>query len=470
MKWTLPVLAVALLLGCSDDPDESAAGEEEEQLDGGEEPSTGDKDGGAKDAAKLDASKPADAARPPPSGPDASKPDASKPDAGGVVDAGGIDAGPSVGEGSGCEPSIKLMQVPGDPTKRGPWTIGAKTVELPIETAPGKFKVEIWYPAAPGSDAGKPKKTYDLRSFLKEGDRSKIPDEKATSDALNCDCYDGIPVDAAHGPYPVVFYVHGTAAMRVASAAQMQHWASRGFVVVAADHPGMYLADMLWAVPDLFGPMCLQQAAAGTQRDPQNVPRDLDVMVKALSEAQGELAFLAGKLDMKRLGMTGHSQGAGIAADQGMRPNVQISIPLAGRKPVLKGPDLKSTLFLGGMIDSLVTIDGQRMGYDGSPKPKRQVAISNAEHLVMTDLCGGKNVDGKDAVEVATQYGVCGISAAGLLWTCSDDYISQEKGTEIVNYATTAALEETLFCADRKQAWAELKTRYPEVAEFREEL
>jgi hypothetical protein len=365
-------------------------------------------------------------------------------------------------EVEGCE-GTTLYEVPADTSEPGPWPVGVRTINLPLNQAPNQLTVEVWYPAKLGSDSGKTRKQYDLREFLKQSQRAKVPDDEATSDTLLCHCYEKLELDTEHGPYPVVFYIHGTAAMRIASATQMTHWASRGFVVVAADHPGMMLADMLYAVPSL-NPACW-----GDSRSPQDVPRDIDLMLGALEGAKGDFSFLAGHVDMERVGMTGHSQGAGIAADMGIKPGVRISIPLAGRKPVMKGPDLESVLFFGGEIDSLVTADAQRTGYEDSPAPKRQVLVANAEHLFMTDLCGGKNKDGLDAVQIAEKHAVCGIDAAAVLWKCSPEYIGQEKGTEITNYTTTAALEETLHCQDRKEAFSKLETRYAEVSEFSED-
>lgn len=417
-----------------DPADDGEEGDGDTSGDGAEDDRTGD-------PTKLDASVPTDDGGKPPG-------DAS------VV-------GPEVVDG--CD-GARLYRVPEDSAAPGPWPVGVRTLNLPLAEKPNQLTVEVWYPAKLGSDSGKERKQYDLRDFLKASQRSKVPDSEATSDVLLCNCREGLPIDDAHGPYPVVFYVHGTAAMRIASLSQMTHWASRGFVVVAADHPGMYLADMLYAVP-ILNPACW-----GDSRDPQNVPRDIDLMLDALGEAQGDLAFLAGHIDMDRIGMTGHSQGAGIAADMAVKSGVRISIPLAGRKPVVKGPDLASSLFFGGAIDSLVTADAQRTGYADSPAPKRQVMVANAEHLFVTDLCGGKNKDGLDAMQIAEKYGVCGLDAAGVLWKCSPDYISQAKGTEITNYTTAAALEEVLHCGNRDQAFTELKKRYPEVSEFSEDV
>jgi hypothetical protein len=39
-------------------------------------------------------------------------------------------------------------------------------------------------------------------------------------------------------------------------------------------------------------------------------------------------------------------------------------------------------------------------------------------------------------------------------------------GPEIVNYATTAALEETLHCINRDAAFTALKTKYTQVSDF----
>ncbi|MBL8718411.1 MAG: hypothetical protein JNL79_20685 [Myxococcales bacterium] len=135
-----------------------------------------------------------------------------------------------------CDGS-KLLAVPTDTSQRGPWPVGAKTVTL------AGLVTEVWYPAVVGSDAGKTKLQYDIRKHLPPADAAKIPD--ADNPLQACDCYADLPMDTAHGPYPLVLFIHGTAAFRTQSASQATHWASRGFVVVAADHPGIGLQDIL---------------------------------------------------------------------------------------------------------------------------------------------------------------------------------------------------------------------------------
>lgn len=48
-----------------------------------------------------------------------------------------------------------------------------------------------------------------------------------------------------HGPYPVVVFAHGFSGFSGQSLPQMTHWASRGFVVVSADHPSVGLRTFL---------------------------------------------------------------------------------------------------------------------------------------------------------------------------------------------------------------------------------
>lgn len=80
-------------------------------------------------------------------------------------------------------------------------------------------------------------------SDLPDSEQGKIPDDDAPR--IVGEAYRDLPIDADFGPYPVIVFVHGTAGYRYTSLPQMTHWASRGFVVLAADHPGLNLQDLL---------------------------------------------------------------------------------------------------------------------------------------------------------------------------------------------------------------------------------
>lgn len=370
-------------------------------------------------------------------------------------------------EAPGCG-ATKLYKTPDDLSVAGPWPVGVKTAKLTLSGV--SMPIEVWYPAPIGSDRGQTQASYDIRAWLPGNEASKIPDSANKLDV--CDCYRGLPLDTAHGPYPAVIFIHGTGSFRVASLSTMTAWASRGFVVVAADHPGLFLTDFL-ASGNCAGEGTGTSNAAGSLN-----LADVDAEVAALTSASGDFAFLDGHVDMSRIALSGHSQGASGAASASSRPgvpNVQVDMPLAdlgGTVPA--GSAVRSTLFMGGASDSVVPYSSDVQAYQGSTAAvRRVVGITGGNHLDVTDLCYQTNATGKTAIQVANQYDVCGtgapsaaLSLLNALAQCGS--VSPPiAGPEIVNYATTAALEETLHCVARDAAFAALQSKYTQVSDYR---
>lgn len=79
------------------------------------------------------------------------------------------------------------------------------------------------------------------------------------------------------------------------------------------------------------------------------------------------------------------------------------------------------------------------------------------------------NSAGEQLLEIALNNRVCGANLAGGLFDCSDSYLPGPRGWEIINYATTAAFEEILYCRDTNP-WAEIERKYPDVTQFEEDL
>jgi dienelactone hydrolase len=402
---------------------------------------------------------------------------------GGSLDAAGIDGNSisdaesegrdgNVEAGVGCA-AMASLPVPDDPIVRGPWPVGVRTVSI------GRLTVEVIYPGAPGSEQGKPEATYDVRAWLPERERNKVPDANSPAvKPIGGGLFRDLPIDMEHGPYPVVLFVHGTASFRIASGSTMTHWASRGFVVVAADYPGMFLADMLAPTLD-----CLLPTSGA-----QDVPGDIATQVQALGAPSGSLAFLAGHLDMTRVGLSGHSQGACITATLSTLANVRIVVPMAGSAAVATSSSLRALMYIGGIDDKVIGYNAPLIGnvvcplfsssdtgaYQASPGPpavtKRLAGIAGGGHLVMTDLCQ-TNALGRNAIEEAQADGVCGINSAviiGLpaLFDCGT--IDMATGIKAVNYASTAALEEVLMCKDRSAQFANIRTTIPSISDFQE--
>jgi hypothetical protein len=504
-RLTLSLLAVGCIAptmqGCEeeveptesddDSADDADSEDDQDDTDGTDNGSVDDGDDNDDDVAPIDAGR--DAGGKPPKaepGKDAGK-DAGRTDAGGpardsgpaeppIKTDGGPDTGTPGGDGGGQgEPSTgctaKLPEISEDVLDRGPWESGVRTAKI------GRLTVEVFYPAKQGSTAGKDEVSYDARQFLPAAERSKVTDDHAhIVKPIGGHLFRDVPIDEEYGPYPVVVFIHGTASHRVASVTTHTHWASRGFVVLSADYPGLGLGDQMASTLE-----CLQPTTGA-----QDIPGDVNLQLNALKAPSGDVEFLTGRVDMKRLAISGHSQGGCMTATLAGLPDVKLVMPISGSTAIYPSTTLESILFVSGMTDTVIGYDFPLIGntvcpigstdslgaYNGSAGPpkvkKRLMGISGGGHLAVTDLCE-KNAAGKTSVDELLAAGVCGVSSAviiGLpaLFDCGT--VDWKKGVEAVNYATTAALEETLHCKDRTAQFAAMKTKVPQVGDFKESV
>ncbi len=107
-----------------------------------------------------------------------------------------------------------------------------------------------------GSDAGKAPFQYDIRADLPPAEAAKITD--ADNPLQPCACVRDLPLDTAHGRYPLVVFIHGTAGFKTQNLDNLVYWASRSLLVIAADHPGLSIGSfvdttMMMTMPDLKG-------------------------------------------------------------------------------------------------------------------------------------------------------------------------------------------------------------------------
>jgi pimeloyl-ACP methyl ester carboxylesterase len=360
---------------------------------------------------------------------------------------GGDDDGPPGEDRAGCD-GASFLATPTDPAADGPWDVGARTVTI------GRLTVEVWYPAAPGSADGQEPAVYDIRQELPPMMRDDIPDDD--NPWQPCDCVRDLPLDEAHGPYPVVLFVHGTAAFRHQSLSNATHWASRGFVVVAADHPGLMLGDFL------------AQLCPDDPTGDQDLSGDLDAVIAALATPAGDLAFLDGRIDATRLAVVGHSAGGGAAAAASGKPGVRVVIPLAANGSTAPADGLEQVLYMGGLSDGIAMWSGVQSAWEGSATPRALVGIANAGHLVFSDLCDTLNAEGEDLIAIANEHGLCGANFASFLFDCSPTLIDPEIGHTIVNHATSTVLESALQCRDDLPELSDIVNAYPDVAEYDE--
>jgi hypothetical protein len=347
---------------------------------------------------------------------------------------------------AGSCPGTTLRPRPADTAARGPWAVGARTVQIEGLSA------EVWYPAEDPGPRVDPV-VYDVRQWLPESEQDKISD--ADNPWQTCDCHRDLPLDTQSGPYPVILFVHGTAGFRTQSLPHMTHWASRGFVVIAADHPGLQLADLLGL-------------ACGAGAVPQDLQGDLALLVAAVRGEVAGLEAFSDRLDPDRIAATGHSAGGRAVASTG--GFAQVVIPMAMRG-VDEGTSLQSSLVLGAMEDAVVAFDNQLEGYESTPAPRRLVGIANTGHLAFSEMCALRNAAGDDLVTIAQANGICGARLADGLFQCDESFLPDAEAWDVIHFASSAVLEETLHCEPAAAAeLSRIEERYPVVVEFREAL
>jgi predicted dienelactone hydrolase len=110
--------------------------------------------------------------------------------------------------------------------------------------------------------------------------------------------------DAA-GPFPVIVFSHGALASKDDYARLGKYWASHGYVTVHPSH-----ADSI-ADRGFRGTL---REAIGDPSAWQDRPRDVSFVLDALAHVETFAPRLAGKLDLRHVGVAGHSFGAYTAA------------------------------------------------------------------------------------------------------------------------------------------------------------
>jgi hypothetical protein len=295
----------------------------------------------------------------------------------------------------------------------------------------------------------------------------------APSAGMECNCYRDLPIDEQHGPYPVSILVHDTGSFRAASSAQLAHWASRGFIAVAADHPGLTLRD---TVAGSGG--CTH---SGIDEDNEHT-RDIPALIKALKEAQGEFSFLSRALDADKIALSGHGRGGGAhVAGSSNQAGVVLAMAWDSNLSIPKRDGLKLVMYLAGQSDKLVAYSSASDAFDKTVKelhPGVLVGLGRSGHLGPTQLCAARSSEGKDLVAIAMQYNVCDGAAARILnemlWDCpgsqlakNDSYLDQAESTRLVDMATTLVLERALKGLNRSDQQQMLE-RTANVAELRQ--
>jgi dienelactone hydrolase len=265
---------------------------------------------------------------------------------------------------SGPEPIV----LPDDPAASGA-PVGVTTIRL------GRTDAEVWYPAADAAE-GEPQEPLGVLRWVPQ----VVQDRLGTLDLA--DPPTGAVRDARlrrpQAPYPVVIFSHGFGGMRYQSFDLTVHLASRGFVVISADHRGRNLADQL---PCVFSPVLDGCNLGLGQDDP--APPDIEAALAWAESANAEGVF-AGALDLDALGLFGHSAGGGSTSRVGSEDQrFKALMPLGGGAVVTRDVP---TAFISATCDGIIAHERLVEVADASVDAT-MIALHGGGHLAFSDLC-----------------------------------------------------------------------------------
>ena len=220
--------------------------------------------------------------------------------------------------------------------------------------------------------------TYSLKSWVPASLASNpllgsLPSSEPTTGYLDAPIAKDTAAsgDPDHG-FPVVLFAHGYGSYPEQSSFLTDHLATWGFVVAAPDEQATDLASVLGGT-QVAGALTAGQALDGAL-----------AYLHTADTTSGNL--LDGLLDLRRIGVVGHSLGGGAAITMADNPQIKTYAalaPAAGTAPTTPTPGL----VMYGSSDMVVAPADVRATYARLPTPKRLIVIHDAGHNVFDDIC-----------------------------------------------------------------------------------
>ena len=290
-------------------------------------------------------------------------------------------------------PALAANRFPSVPLPTGPNLVGTQVLDLVDPTRNDPFLangvkrellVRLWYPASPvqscrSADYASPRVWTDFSRLL------GVPLPQVTTNS----CWKASMTDGAH---PVVVFTHGYTGTFTDYTFLFEDLASRGYVVASVDHTFEATAVEFpdgRLIESVFGSHLGSTMRADEQSMDYAVSvrlNDLQFVVNALELLNaGDSSLFAGKLDMSRLALAGHSLG-GLTAILGVEQDSRFraGVVLDGVVPnsALGGTETPM-LFLAAGRDTW-SQEETRL-WSGLRGPRIAVNLRGAEHVALSD-------------------------------------------------------------------------------------
>ena len=284
------------------------------------------------------------------------------------------------------------------PPPRGEFSVGTCTYAMvepekdPLSAHQAKNRelaVQFWYPTRQkdGPNAPDMFPFRDFSPFMKSPFFALVASHLAfvrTHSEINA------PLSKKIAHYPIVIFSHGLMGWRGQNTEQMEWLASHGFIVVAPDHT----YDAAFSVfPD--GHVVTSQLLAGKESSDAATLKDIDLeaRVKDLNFLLSELPKLntsdlqgrfTDRLDVKNVGVLGHSMGGKVAISLSQHSNVKAAMALDGGPAEFVSP-----------LCPLIILQAERYGDPLEIKrlyattngfPIYNIKVNRADHANFTDL------------------------------------------------------------------------------------
>jgi predicted dienelactone hydrolase len=318
-----------------------------------------------------------------------------------------------------------------DPAEVGPYPVGVRTTtlvddfRLDEDGQPRTLPLEIWYPAKERARDGEGEtiRLYDelppdLQADLQPEDLGALP-TIAVRDA---------PARADGDRYPLVVFSHGKGGIRNQSNFYTTHLASHGYVVVAPDHVGDTVVELLREVKST-GAIQADSTLEAIVFRPEDVIAIFDLIADV---ADDDIAAI---IDEENVGVTGHSFGAltsFLVASRDFRvdavvaqaPTSQEVIDLQSQTPTaqLTTPSLIQSATLD---DTLPEETNAIPLYNTLPGHKGLLSLSRAGHFTYSDLC----ILDVEAISDAVDLDVSNVLDDG----CGQDALPTELAFPVIN-------------------------------------